>query len=244
MSIPSPTSMPAHQFIITAALNLDLTFLEAFLSASLPSVNIPQLLLEYKKFLAIKAISKDTSVPALLSPSALIDQAWHAHLLHTAQYRAACSALGGSIDHSPAGAEDSDLAREKRLQLTKAFYSTVFHQVPPSQFWQMKFVPNLSVVKNEAVNEDIIEISDDEEPQIEDYHVEVRTLGGEKYNIACDPNMKVGRFKEKIFEVIGFPWPNSRLIFCGKQLEDGRCLSDYNIGDGSTVHIVGVLRGC
>eukprot|EP00092_Neocalanus_flemingeri_P092168 GFUD01116974.1.p1 GENE.GFUD01116974.1~~GFUD01116974.1.p1 ORF type:complete len:242 (-),score=54.10 GFUD01116974.1:38-763(-) len=241
MSIPSPTSMPAHQFIITAALNLDLTFLEAFLSASLPSVNIPQLLLEYKKFLAIKAISKDTSVPALLSPSALIDQAWHAHLLHTAQYRAACSTLGGSIDHSPAGAEDSDLAREKRLQLTKAFYSTVFHQVPPSQFWQMKFVPNLSVVKNEAVHEDITDINDDEEPQIK---VRIIGLGGEKYNIACDPIMKVGRFKEKICEVSGFPWARSRLIYCGKQLEDGWCLSDYNIRDGSTVHIVGVLLGC
>eukprot|EP00092_Neocalanus_flemingeri_P092169 GFUD01116975.1.p1 GENE.GFUD01116975.1~~GFUD01116975.1.p1 ORF type:complete len:231 (-),score=54.97 GFUD01116975.1:50-742(-) len=230
MSIPCPTSMPAHQFIITAALNLDLTFLEAFLSASLPSVNIPQLLLEYKKFLAIKAISKDTSVPALLSPSALIDQAWHAHLLHTAQYRAACSTLGGSIDHSPAGAEDSDLAREKRLQLTKAFYSTVFHQVPPSQFWQMKFLPNLTVVKNEAVNENIT----------------VLTIGygGEKYNIACDPNMKVKRFKEKIFEASGMPLTVQRLIYCGKQLENGRCLSDYNIGDGSTVHIHKRLLGC
>eukprot|EP01084_Bolivina_argentea_P253199 425245_1 len=71
----------------------------------------------------------------------------------------------------------------------------------------------------------------------------VKTLSGRCYPIHVELNDIIWTIKLKLQSTEGINASQQRLLFGGRQLEDGKTLSDYNIKNKSIIHMIWNLRG-
>uniref|UniRef100_A0A3Q2X646 Ubiquitin-like n=1 Tax=Haplochromis burtoni TaxID=8153 RepID=A0A3Q2X646_HAPBU len=75
------------------------------------------------------------------------------------------------------------------------------------------------------------------------FTVTMRTLQGSTFEVEVEDTDTVEILKLRINEKDGTPPDQQRIIYGGRELKDGHCLSDYNIQRGSIVNIIPRLRG-
>jgi ubiquitin len=187
---------------------------------------------EYLKFLLLKSIAKDVDASEL-SPSGEVDAIWHLHLLDTKSYMAACKCLNVSfIHHNPDGRRNAHL-QQRRLSRTRSLYQQVFGYSPHPDFWG-----EIAGVSDEVAGAILVHVE-----RAEQFQIFVKTLTGKTFTVDVLSSFLILHLKFLIQATDGIPPGQQRLFYQGRQLDDERTLSDYNIREGSILHLVLRLRG-
>lgn len=177
-----------------------------------------------------------------LSPSPMIDQLWHAHMLHPGKYLGMHTKLGfvdaeklpRVLEHQPEAVDDSHEMKTNRvasllglmLYICPSLSSHVINPATPSAF---------TVISERSTRQRI---------ETETMTVRVKTLTGRSYQCKIKPSTQLMTLADQLTQVSGIPASQFSLIYEGKVLSLSSTAGEVGVSDGAKISLVQKLAGC
>jgi uncharacterized ubiquitin-like protein YukD len=206
----------------------------------------PQKLGWLQHFLALKIWLHDADA-TILSPPYKVDELWHEMVLHTKLYRSFQEYMEITIDHDPNGkSEDaaSRMQRQERYEVTKSLWIQMYGCSSWDQVKEEEddLGSEVRIGCLQADNHDEVHEQADSNEAIISHEptmlLTVKAIIAERsFSITVLSQSSIRDLKLVIEAMECIPSDRQRLIFKGKQLEDGRVLSDCKIVNGSVLYL-------
>lgn len=199
---------------------------------SQPDAFYTEVLTEYKKFLLLKVLYRDWD-DEFMSAENTLDTVWHEHLSNTEKYKTDCvEAFGKLLRCRPLYVSRDPHVLCGRRMMAQAAYVQVFHTLPPAHIWGF-----------DECSREYTEL-ERHARGVTGMVIHMLALNGERHEMEVRPSMTIEEVKAEYEKRTGKPKDKQRLVYAGKQLEDGRTLRDYNIPHDGSIHLLMRLRGC
>eukprot|EP01063_Lacrimia_lanifica_P001424 TRINITY_DN10729_c0_g1_i2.p2 TRINITY_DN10729_c0_g1~~TRINITY_DN10729_c0_g1_i2.p2 ORF type:complete len:343 (+),score=120.00 TRINITY_DN10729_c0_g1_i2:73-1029(+) len=219
---------------------------------------------EYKRFIALKMLFGDQTLPLKLSPPPRIAEVWRAHLLHNVHYNEWClDAVGWVVPHDPAATRDPEPEQLERTLRAKRCYRLVYETEPVHTAWECH---GPGMVRQEPGRNAILvypgregggdprtpprrsrPASPDTARSPSPSHaapipVVVKMHTGKCLTVEVRPGDTVRRVMDAVEARERVPVSDQRLVYNGEHLYPGRPLHEYGIRRNAVLHLSLHLR--